>query len=184
MTLAAVMSAGAACSGSGGQSAVHAGATSTTVYDGVESTSTTAAAAVTVPTPQTPVAFGDPAADRAPVPGSVASPGPTVAQLCSGGYVKKTTPSPAVTDPIKAAQLAAGNYADRDPSHYVEDQLVPVELGGAPTDQRNLWPQTTAIAAVKERDERRLHADVCAGRITLAGAQAQMVANWGPVPKH
>jgi len=185
VTLAAVMSAGVACSGTGNESA--GSSTSTTVYDGVESTSTTVTTVVnppTPPTPPTPAAFGDPAADRARVPGSIASPGPTVAQLCSGGYVKKATPSPAVTDPIKAAQVAAGNYADRDPSHYVEDQLVPIELGGAPTDQRNLWPQTIAMAAVKERDERRLHTDVCAGRITLAAAQAQMAANWGPLPQH
>jgi hypothetical protein len=184
VTLAALVLAGAACSDPSKNSADSAGATSTTVYDGVESTSTTGTPAVTIPTPQTPVAFGDPAADRAPVPGAIASPGPTVAQLCSGGYVKKATPPPSVTDPIKAAQLAAGNYTDRDPAHYVEDQLVPIELGGAPTDQRNLWPQTTAMAAVKERDERHTHTEVCAGHMTLAAAQAQMVASWGPLPKH
>jgi len=184
VTLAAVSWAGVACSSASKDSTAGADATSTTVYDGVESTSTTGTPAVTIPTPQTPVAFGDPAADRAPVSGSIVSPSPTVAQLCSGGYVKKTTPPPSVIDPIKAAQVAAGNYADRDPSHYVEDHLVPVELGGAPTDQRNLWPQTTAMSAVKDRDERHMHAEVCAGHVTLAAAQAQMVANWGPLPKH
>jgi hypothetical protein len=178
-----MVSAGA-CSGTSKDPAAGVDTTSTTVYDAVESTSTTGTPAVTVPTPQTPVAFGDPAADRAPVPGAIVSPAPTVAQLCSGGYVKKTTPPPAVTDSIKAAQLAAGKYADRDPSHYVEDHLVPIELGGAPTDLRNLWPQTTAMTAVKDRDERRVRTEVCAGHMTLAAAQAQMVANWGPLPKH
>ena len=41
------------------------------------------------------------------------------------------------------------------PSHYQEDHLVPLELGGAPRDKRNLWPEPnsavlpdgTAIAA-------------------------------------
>ncbi len=32
-------------------------------------------------------------------------------------------------------------YADRNPAHYQEDHLVPLELGGAPRDPRNLWPQ-------------------------------------------
>src|SRR5437867_10918840 len=103
MTLAAVMSAGAACSGNGNKPAASVGTTSTTAHNGVESTSTTAATVVTVPPLQTPVAFGDPAADRAAVPGSIASPAPTMAQLCGGGYVKKSTPPPSATDPSQPA---------------------------------------------------------------------------------
>jgi hypothetical protein len=183
VTLAAVLSATAACSAPARDKAGSAGSTSTTIFDGVESTTTTTPA-VTIPGPQVPIAFGDPAADRAPVPGSVTVPEPTMAQLCTGGYVKKTTPSAAVTNPIKASLLAESSFADRDPSHYVLDQLIPIELGGAPTDARNLWLQTEAMAAVKERDERRLRTELCAGRITLAAAQTQMVTNWGPLPKH
>jgi hypothetical protein len=182
--LAVVLSAGAACSAPGSTSAGSSTSTSTTVQAAVESTSTsTTPAAVALP-PPVPVALPDPAASRAPVSGSVASPAPTVAQLCTGSYVKKTTPSASVTDPIKAAQVARAASSDKDPSHYVEDQLVPIELGGAPTDVRNVWPQPTALAELKDREERRLRGDVCAGRTTLAAAQAQILAEWGPLPTH
>jgi len=35
-------------------------------------------------------------------------------------------------------------------------------------------------AAAKDQDELRLHRDVCAGRMTLEGAQREMLATWGP----
>jgi len=126
--------------------------------------------------------LGDPGAARAPVHGSLVAPVPSLQQLCGGGYVKKTTPPPAVTDPIKTAQLARGNYADRNPAHYVEDQLIPVERGGAPADERNLWPQVIDLANLKNREENRLRAGVCAHSMTLAAAQAQIVRDWGPLP--
>jgi len=37
-----------------------------------------------------------------------------------------------------------------------------------------------AEAAVKDRDELRLHRAVCAGRMTLEQAQHEMLATWGP----
>ena len=85
---------------------------------------------------------------------------------------------------MKAAQVAHGPYADKDPSHYVEDELIPVELGGAPTDPRNLWPQTTDMVALKNREENHLRTVVCHGGITPAAAQNELLQNWGPFPNH
>jgi hypothetical protein len=33
---------------------------------------------------------------------------------------------------------------------------------------------------MKDRDELRLHREVCAGRMTLVPAQHEMTATWGP----
>ena len=44
----------------------------------------------------------------------------------------------------------------------------------------NLWLQARQEAASKDRDEFRLHREVCAGRMTLEQAQHDMLATWGP----
>jgi hypothetical protein len=179
--LVLVLSTAGACSGGSDHTAAP-GSPSTTVLGAVESTTTTVTSVV-MPAPPPAIDVGDPASARAPVSGSVVSPAPSLAELCAPAYVKKTTAPPSVTDPIKARQLAHGPYPDKDPSHYIEDQLIPVELGGAPTDERNLWPQRTDLWGLKNRQENHLRASVCGGHTTLAAAQAEMVQNWGPLPK-
>jgi hypothetical protein len=179
--LAMILAAG--CSPSAGHSSSPPpSSTSTTVMAAVESTTTTTVPAV-VAAPPPLIDVADPASDRASVPGAVVVPAPPVADLCGGSYVKKSTPPTSVTDPLKATQVAHGPFADKDPSHYIEDQLIPVELGGAPTDPRNLWPQTPDMAQVKDREEKRLRASMCHGDITLSAAQTEMLQNWGPLPK-
>jgi hypothetical protein len=183
VALGLTMIAAGACSAAGNHGASAASSTtSTTVQSAVELAPMTTAPAVTaLPPPM--VDLGDPAAYRAPVPGAVAVPAPAIADLCAGSYVRKSTPGPSVTDPIKAAQLAHGPYGDKDPSHWLEDQLIPVELGGAGSDPRNLWPQTQDMWALKNREENRLRTSVCHGETTLAAAQAEILRDWGPLPK-
>ncbi len=63
---------------------------------------------------------------------------------------------------------------------YEIDHLIPLELGGS-NSPRNLWPERYAGgrgAHAKDRLEDRLHADVCAGRISLAVAQAKIARRW------
>lgn len=57
------------------------------------------------------------------------------------------------------------------------DHLVPRELGGADT-VANLWPQSWALATLKDTEENAWHRDVCAGRIGLAVAQRHF-KSWG-----
>ncbi len=79
-----------------------------------------------------------------------------------------------------------GSYSDPNPSHYEEDHLISLELGGAPSDPMNLWPQpyTNDVggqnlgARDKDRVEGWLHREVCAGRKTLAEAQREISTNW------
>lgn len=63
-------------------------------------------------------------------------------------------------------------------AQYKEDHLIALEIGGAPKDPHNLFPQPTADAKRKDADERALHAAVCSGAMTLADAQAQMAQQW------
>jgi hypothetical protein len=84
------------------------------------------------------------------------------------------------TEPLKVQQMALygwpGSTAD-----YEEDHLIPLELGGNPTDPKNLWPEPrngTGNASDKDQVENALHAAVCSGRISLVEAQQRIAADW------
>jgi hypothetical protein len=89
-------------------------------------------------------------------------------------------PPAAYTDALKRRQLADFGYADRDPTHSEEDHLVPLSIGGAPRDERNLWPQPWPEARDKDREEDASHVGVCTHRMSLAEAQRKILADWGP----
>jgi len=60
------------------------------------------------------------------------------------------------------------------------DHLVSRELGGADSIE-NLWPQPyTQHPGAHEKDwlENQLHKEVCAGKITLEGAQQEIKGDW------
>jgi hypothetical protein len=117
---------------------------------------------------------------RAPIPGAV---DPHVTQatihdtICQRGYTAQVRPPRPVTDAIKH-ELAEG--LPDAPHDYELDHLIPLGLGGHPTSPNNLWLQAWSEAAVKDREELRLHREVCAGRMTLEEAQHEMVRIWGP----
>ena len=56
-------------------------------------------------------------------------------------------------------------------SGYQEDHLISLELGGNPTDPRNLWPEPYPRAADVDKIENELNAKVCSGALTLSQAQ-------------
>jgi hypothetical protein len=58
-------------------------------------------------------------------------------------------------------------------SDYQEDHLISLELGGSPTDPRNLWPEPYPRASQMDQIENELNAEVCGGHLTLAQAQLQ-----------
>lgn len=93
-------------------------------------------------------------------------------------------PSSSYTTNWKKEQIAIYHMADSDPSHYEEDHLISLILGGDPKDISNLWPQpyTASIpdggARFKDKVENYLHRQVCDGSITLAEAQREIVEDW------
>jgi hypothetical protein len=97
--------------------------------------------------------------------------------ICRSGYTKKVRPPASVTGPEKLASMKA--YGDTgSPRRYEYDHLISLELGGAPNDSRNLWPEPGASPNAKDRLENRLHRIVCAGALTLSAAQRQIATNW------
>lgn len=94
--------------------------------------------------------------------------------ICVTGWTATIRPPAAYTTALKIEQLAAEHAADQNPADYEEDHLVPLELGGAPREPRNLWPQPWSDARTKDRQENALRADVCAGRMSLAAARLAM----------
>jgi hypothetical protein len=102
--------------------------------------------------------------------------------ICRRGYTTTVRPPLGVTDPIKRERMAAyGLTGSRSQSTTVLDHLVPLQLGGAPQDVANLWPEPSTGSAnshMKDAVESYLNAEVCGGRMQLADAQHQIASDW------
>ncbi len=101
--------------------------------------------------------------------------------ICVSGYTSTVRPSTSYTNKLKAQQIIDYGYADTNMSNYEEDHLISLELGGSPTDPKNLWPEPYNIpngARVKDRLENLLHKMICNGTIPLAEAQQEIATNW------
>ena len=101
--------------------------------------------------------------------------------ICKPGYSTSVRPPTSVTSPIKAERMAAYGYSDA-PANYELDHLISLELGGHPSDVKNLWPEAYGRgewdAARKDQVENKLHDLVCAGAIPLADAQRIESTDW------
>jgi hypothetical protein len=90
--------------------------------------------------------------------------------ICVHGWTKTVRPPVEYTNDLKVKQMA--QYGEPgSPSDYQEDHLISLELGGAPTDPRNLWPEPYPRASEVDRIENELNAKVCSGAMSLADAQ-------------
>jgi hypothetical protein len=67
---------------------------------------------------------------------------------------------------------------------YEYDHFVPLELGGAVNDPRNLWPEPGAVPNPKDAVEDALREKVCDGQLTLAAARRAIAANWTKLVSH
>src|SRR6188472_1907823 len=123
--------------------------------------------------PRNTASKGPYAADLARTPG-VVNPDVTQANaadtICKHGWTRTIRPPTDYTNALKLKQMR--EYGVRgSPAQYQEDHLISLELGGNPTDARNLWPEPYPRAAEVDRIENELNAEVCSGRLTLAEAQ-------------
>jgi hypothetical protein len=162
------------------ESSASAGASFVPSATGVLPTTTTGSVADRLP--------GEP--DPALTPGAL---NPAVTQatihttICVSGWTATIRPPESFTDALKVKQIAQYAYIDTSTSDYEEDHLISLELGGAPADARNLWPEpyTDALsdgrstgARTKDEFETKLKTEVCAGTITLAQGQADIGDHW------
>jgi len=103
--------------------------------------------------------------------------------ICKTGYTSTIRPSSSYTTALKKQQLtgAYSYFTDKSTGAYEEDHLISLELGGAPSDPRNLWPEPyagNAGARLKDVIENKLNSLVCSGTISLATAQNVIATNW------
>ena len=122
-------------------------------------------------------------AQRAGAPAVVADPvrtpgvlNPDVTQatigttICVQGWTRSVRPPTEYTNALKLRQMRA--YGEiGPPSAFQEDHLISLELGGHPTDPRNLWPEPYPRASRVDTIENALNAEVSNGSLTLAQAQ-------------
>ncbi|HWD73956.1 MAG TPA: hypothetical protein VG371_02375 [Solirubrobacteraceae bacterium] len=123
--------------------------------------------------------------DPACTPGAVnpaVTPATIGRTICVGGWTATVRPPETITEQEKAASLAA--YGDTGPlGAYEYDHLVPLELGGATNDPRNLWPEPGASPNPKDGVEGELRRAVCDGQMSLRAAQHAIAADWVPLAR-
>ncbi len=104
--------------------------------------------------------------------------------ICVLGFTKTIRPPVSYTTGLKKSQLRTlpySGYGSTDTKLFEEDHLIPLELGGHPTDPKNLWPEPWSApygARLKDSLENKLHLLVCSHQITLRVAQKAIATDW------
>ena len=60
--------------------------------------------------------------------------------ICVSGYTKKVRPPTSYTTPLKTKLMKSYGFTDSR-FNYEFDHLIPLEVGGHPTDVKNLFPE-------------------------------------------
>ena len=99
--------------------------------------------------------------------------------ICVANWTSTIRPPASYTTKLKIQQMKDLGLKG-SPHDYEEDHLISLEIGGSPTDPKNLWPQPyMPLPGAHQKDdvENFLHRQVCAGKITLAEAQKEIVSD-------
>jgi hypothetical protein len=100
--------------------------------------------------------------------------------ICVPGYTKTVRPPVSYTTPLKIKLMKSYGFTDSR-SNYEFDHLIPLEVGGHPTDVKNLFPEPgygQYNFHVKDRFENYLHKAVCNGFMSLSEAQKEIATDW------
>jgi len=101
--------------------------------------------------------------------------------ICVSGYTATVRPPESVTEPMKKQAILDYGLADQNLGDYEYDHLISLEIGGAPHDAKNLWPEPYSgkwNSYIKDKLENKLHQLVCDGQLDLASAQRAIAENW------
>jgi hypothetical protein len=101
--------------------------------------------------------------------------------ICVPGYAKSVRPDTSYTNGVKRILMEHARINPAVASYYELDHIIPLALGGHPTDRRNLALQIREGengANRKDRIETKLHCLVCSGQVTLAKAQHEIASDW------
>jgi len=105
--------------------------------------------------------------------------------ICASGWTSTVRPPESITEPEKYASIEA--YGDGgSASSYEYDHDVPLELGGAVNDPRNLWPEPDYPTPSekgyylnpKDHLEWALNRLVCDRHMSLSQAQRSIATDW------
>ena len=103
--------------------------------------------------------------------------------ICAAGWTATVRPAESITEREKFASMRAYGDGERA-SAFEYDHLVPLELGGAANDPRNLWPEpdyahrSGFYLNPKDRLENALKRLVCSGQLALSQAQRLIASDW------
>jgi hypothetical protein len=92
--------------------------------------------------------------------------------ICVRGWTKTVRPPTSYTNALKLEQMKTYRLSGV-PADYQEDHLISLEMGGSPTDPRNLWPEPYPRAGVVDKIENELNAKICSGQLTLTQAREE-----------
>jgi hypothetical protein len=93
--------------------------------------------------------------------------------ICVSGWTRTIRPSTEYTSALKVEQLREYGLTG-SPSDFQEDHFISLELGGHPTDRRNLWPEPRPHAEEVDKIENQLNEQICSGKLSLAEAQRRI----------
>ncbi len=93
--------------------------------------------------------------------------------ICAHGWTRTIRPPTSYTSELKLNQMRSYGVGG-GPSRYQEDHLISLELGGHPTDRRNLWPESRPRADEVDGIENDLRSRVCSGDMKLRDAQLKI----------
>jgi hypothetical protein len=103
--------------------------------------------------------------------------------ICVAGWTKTVRPSARYTARVKIKLIRELEISEEPLVDFELDHRIPLALGGAPSDPRNLELQPWDEAGEKDRIETCLSRAVCAGSITLDEARQRIWVDWRAVGK-
>ena len=107
--------------------------------------------------------------------------------ICTSGYTATIRPPVSYTNKLKADEIAVGGTYNFEVAtygsalgNYELDHLISLQLGGNPTDIKNLWmePYLGNNARKKDVVETALKRLVCSNQIPLLDAQKAISTDW------
>lgn len=105
------------------------------------------------------------------------TPGNVHSTICVPGWTDQLQPTASYLTTLKIQQMR--DYGETgSPTSYKEDHLLPLALGGAPKNPKNLFPQPAAKTTEKEELADQLHQAVCSGEMGLTAAQDKIRTDW------
>jgi len=101
--------------------------------------------------------------------------------ICTASYLDSVAPPASFVTPLMQKQMVLYGVGNLSMNDFEENHLIPIALGGAPQDPRNMFPEPLKgqqNANDKHVVENALHRAVCKGSVALQLAQRYIAGDW------